>query len=257
MTTKIQPQYAVVANTLIRDIARGTHPVGSLLPAELELAQRFGVSRNTMRSALRMLVDMGLVSRRAGMGTLVQARSAEPNYVQAVESLHQLFPDWRNTEQLVLGSRDVVADEDVARLTAGAVGEAWIRFDTVRRLRRRHTPVSWSFVYVAPAFRAVGSKLHHLREPSYSVFEPVFGRRVAEVVQQSDAVYLPADVAVTLGVEAGSPGLRVARRFLGEDGRMLMVTDSYSPPGREGFTIRLRANWPNRGGVAGRGARGV
>src|SRR5690606_20284333 len=109
VTNRSKPHYAGVADTLIRDIANATYPVGSLLPPELELADTFGVSRNTMRSAMRVLVDMGLVSRRAGLGTVVQVRHATPNFVQSIENLDQLFPDLKTTELQVLGSAEVRA----------------------------------------------------------------------------------------------------------------------------------------------------
>lgn len=243
MLTKNQPQYAVVADTLIGAIADNTYPVGSLLPPEIDLASQFGVSRNTMRSAIRVLVDMGMVSRRAGMGTLVQSQAVAPNYVQAIESLDQLFPEIANTELMLLEERDVVADELLAMLLAGAVGESWVKFDTVRRTRRRPTPVNYTVMYVQPTFRDLGASLNKLREPAYTVMESRFDRRIADVVQQSDATAMPAQIAAELGVEAGSPALRTARRYVGEDGRVLLVTDTYTPAGTEGFTIRFRASW--------------
>lgn len=246
MLTKNQPQYAVVADTLIAAIADNTYPVGSLLPPEIDLADQFGVSRNTMRSAIRVLVDMGMVSRRAGMGTLVQSQAVAPNYVQAIESLNQLFPEVSSTELAVLKESDVVADELLAMLLASSVGEPWVKFDTVRRTRRRPAPVNYTSMYVQPAFRSLGKSLNKLREPAYTAIESTFDRRIADVVQQSDAAAMPADIAAELGVEPGSPALRTVRRYVGEDGRVLLVTDTYTPPGNEGFTIRFRASWAGK-----------
>ena len=246
MLTKNQPQYAVVADTLIAAIADGTYPVGSLLPPEIDLADQFGVSRNTMRSAIRVLVDMGMVSRRAGMGTLVQAQAVAPNYVQAIESLDQLFPHLDATELTLLKTQDVTADDLLAMLLACSPGESWVRFDTVRRTRRRPASVSYTSLYVQPAFRSLGKQLNKLREPAFATLESSFDRRIADVVQQSDATAVPAEIASELGVEAGSPAMRTVRRFVGEDGRVLMVSDTYTPPGTEGFTIRFRASWAGK-----------
>lgn len=249
MQTKNQPQYAVVADTLISAIADNTYPVGSLLPPEIDLADQFGVSRNTMRSAIRVLVDMGMVSRRAGMGTLVQAQAVAPNYVQAIESPSQLFPNLGSTEVALLKESDVVTDDLLALLLACAPGETWVKFDTVRRVRRRSDAVNYTAMYVEPAFRDLGKRLNKLREPAYTVIESLFDRRIADVVQQSDAAAMPADIAAELGVEPGSPALRTARRYVGEDGRILLVTDTYTPPGTEGFTIRFRASWAGKDSV--------
>jgi len=65
------PVYAHVARALSSQIASGRYGVGEVLPSEHELCRSFGVSRATVRSALRSLADAGLVKARAGVGTVV------------------------------------------------------------------------------------------------------------------------------------------------------------------------------------------
>ena len=241
---KNQPQYLAVAETLIRDIGQNKYPLGGLLPPEIELATAFGVSRNTMRAAMRVLVDMGLVSRRAGMGTVVQARAVTPNFVQAIESVDQLYPGMQKTEQSVLARADVTADDELALLLASAPGTSWVRFDTVRRTRRGQPPVCAEFVYVAPALRAIENSLNKLRKPAYTVLESASKQRISDVIQQSDAVLVDEHIASILDVPVGSAALRTVRRFVAEDGKVAMVTDTFYPSGQEHFTIRFRASWP-------------
>lgn len=64
-----------VAAQLRERILAGEFPVGSLLPGEVQLAQELGVSRNSVREALRALVHAGLLGARAGYGTYVRATS--------------------------------------------------------------------------------------------------------------------------------------------------------------------------------------
>jgi DNA-binding FadR family transcriptional regulator len=64
-----------VAEQLRTRIAAGEFPVGSLLPAETELARQLAVSRNSVREAVRSLVHSGLLGARAGYGTFVRATS--------------------------------------------------------------------------------------------------------------------------------------------------------------------------------------
>jgi len=64
---------------LIEAVGDGAYP-GGRLPAEPELAAGLGVSRTTIRAVLQSLEEDGLVSRRPGRGTYVDAealRSAE------------------------------------------------------------------------------------------------------------------------------------------------------------------------------------
>jgi DNA-binding FadR family transcriptional regulator len=56
-------------------IDRGDFPDGSRLPAEVELADRFGVSRPVIREALSRLRIMGVIVSKKGSGSYVQRRS--------------------------------------------------------------------------------------------------------------------------------------------------------------------------------------
>ena len=58
-----------VAAVLSREIKAGLVRRGARLPGEVELARRFGVSRNTVRAALAQLIEDGLISTRSGKGS--------------------------------------------------------------------------------------------------------------------------------------------------------------------------------------------
>ena len=65
--------------------------LGDQLPPEPELAQRLGVSRSTLREALRVLKDKGLIARKRGVGTFVQSRPLLiPSGLETLESLDVL-----------------------------------------------------------------------------------------------------------------------------------------------------------------------
>jgi GntR family transcriptional regulator len=68
--------YRRIASELRDQIRTGQLPPGTQLPTEQELAQRHGVSRNTVRLALGMLTNEGMISSSAGRGTFVRDRAA-------------------------------------------------------------------------------------------------------------------------------------------------------------------------------------
>ena len=70
MTEK--PKYLQVADALRREIVQGTFRDGDTLATEEELRIRFRVSRQTVRQAIALLEDDGLVDRRRGSGTYVR-----------------------------------------------------------------------------------------------------------------------------------------------------------------------------------------
>jgi DNA-binding GntR family transcriptional regulator len=65
------PLYYQISTRLERAIHDGDLPAGSRLENEISLAQRFGLSRPTVRRAIQELVDKGLLVRRRGIGTQV------------------------------------------------------------------------------------------------------------------------------------------------------------------------------------------
>jgi len=63
------PKYRLIAKDLRDSIESGTVPPGGRLPTELELRDRYGASRNTVRDAVKVLIRSGLVEvKRDGHG---------------------------------------------------------------------------------------------------------------------------------------------------------------------------------------------
>jgi GntR family transcriptional regulator len=81
-----EPMYRRIAQDLREQIESGTVEPGNQLPTELELRDRYGASRNTVRDAVKLLTRNGLVETKPGQGTfavrklepLVSALSADP-----------------------------------------------------------------------------------------------------------------------------------------------------------------------------------
>lgn len=71
MQSSCSPKYEKVANAIRKDIMLGNYPVGSFLPTEPQLEKKYQVSRATVRTAIQLLVQEGLLKVRQGQGTKV------------------------------------------------------------------------------------------------------------------------------------------------------------------------------------------
>jgi DNA-binding GntR family transcriptional regulator len=71
-----QPKYLRIYAALWDRITSGQWAAGRLLPSQRELADEFGVSIMTLRQALQLLTDEGLIEPRHGSGTFVAAHYA-------------------------------------------------------------------------------------------------------------------------------------------------------------------------------------
>jgi DNA-binding FadR family transcriptional regulator len=68
--------YRKIVHAIVADISSGVFPVGSRLPAERDLTERFKVSRPTIREAMIALEMQGLVEARKGSGVFVLASTS-------------------------------------------------------------------------------------------------------------------------------------------------------------------------------------
>ena len=69
--------YRAIADELGNEIASGKLRPGELLPPERALCERWNVERTTLRRALALLSDEGLIEKRPGVGSIVRDRSKE------------------------------------------------------------------------------------------------------------------------------------------------------------------------------------
>jgi len=66
------PLYAQLADLIRSDITKGTLKKGDILQTEMELGEVYSVSRITVRRALSILVEEGMIYRKKGRGTFVK-----------------------------------------------------------------------------------------------------------------------------------------------------------------------------------------
>lgn len=233
------PLYQQVANELIAAIRAGTHPVGSLLPTENELCERFAVSRYTVREALRQLTRLGLVSRRQGSGTQVAAAAPAPAYSQSMRSLSELFQYAQETVYAIDRVDRVTADEELAFILGGRPGRAWLRLEGVRR-GRDGRPICRTLVYVHPDYAAIEEEVRDHHGPIYQLIEARCGVTVKEVRQEIAAEPMGREVAERLGLKPGACALKIVRRYVGENDKPLEVSINHHPAEGFSYTMRLK-----------------
>ena len=86
------PLYHQAARILEEAIEDGRLPRGSKLDGEMDLAEQLGISRPTMRAAIKQLVDKGMLVRRRGIGTMVT-----PKPVRRAVALTSLYDDLKES----------------------------------------------------------------------------------------------------------------------------------------------------------------
>jgi GntR family transcriptional regulator len=240
------PLYAQVEAVLASSIADGTLPLGSRLPSEDSLIERFAVSRTTIRKTIQNLADSGLIEIRRGKGTFV----TQPKITQELTELSGFVEDMRalgrHPTARVVSKQIVEAGESVARQLALAVGTLVVRIERVRLAD--NVPMSFDETYLP---REIGEKVMENdleNEPIFSLLEQKYNRKLVEAEYRLEAVSAEAAVARALGINAGSPIFLIERTSYCAGHQPIDYEKLYYRGDQIRFVTRL-ARRPQTGGV--------
>lgn len=233
-------RYLQVARTLRKEIVDGVYPVGSQLPTEHELCERFEVSRYTIREALRRLRDDNLVASRPRAGTLVVPRPAANSYAQDVMSINDLLAFASGAQLTIDSNAMITVDEELATRTGLKAGTEWLAVRGFRRAEGTAAPVCKTEYYINRAFAAVGRLLQRHSGPIFPLIEDLFGVSVVEVHQEIAAVPVTPDLADALKVDTGTAALQMQRTYKTSDGEVAQVTVNTHPSSRYRYSMTMR-----------------
>ena len=236
------PLYARLETELADAIAAGDFPVGSRLPTETELGERYRASRTTVRKAIENLVARGLVEIRRGTGTFV----TPPRITQELTELTGFVEDMEalghTASAKLLDCLIVAAAADVAAQLAVAPGTEVMR---IRRLRLANGIVlSLDETYLP---RDIGDRIvsHDLdTEPIFSLLEQRYGIPLVEADYRLEAALADQEVAAALTVPAGSPVFLIERTSYSTAGRPVDYEKLHYRGDLIRFTTRLARRKP-------------
>jgi GntR family transcriptional regulator len=206
----------VVREGLRRSIAEGDYGPGDRLPSESELAETYGVSRLTLREAVRGLVTEGYVTRRQGLGTFVTKRPRLRNNVG------ENFGVTRFIAELGMkpGNRDVdIVEEAASERVASALDlEAGAPVVRVERVRTADgDPIVYSLEYIPRHCVPNGaSDLKGVEASLYDVLTDL-GHPISHGVATIKSVLATRPLARKLGLRPGAALLYLEQIDYGRD----------------------------------------
>jgi GntR family transcriptional regulator len=195
------PLHARIEHALQEMLMLPQYQNGAMFPDELTLANRFGVSRGTVRVALARLVDRRLLERKRGVGTRVMPAPTESS-----------ITEWRSFSQ-EMAARNIQVEcfyQDVRRLPATAKvaaalqiekGSQVLRLDRVRGWENQ--PVMHSRSWLHP--RLLMDKEADFSRPLYELLEQKTGVVVDSAYEEFTALAASSAMARRLKIDAGQP----------------------------------------------------
>lgn len=233
-------RYIMVALALKERILGGEYGIGASLPSERELSERFAVSRQTVRAALRLLREERLVSSRPGAGTVVAMPRSSEAFRLAANSIDDLvaYSAHMYTEVRSTGTERV---EGRAAARLGVMpGHDWFVIRGLARYRRRQTPVCWSQYYINGAFAEIGRMLPRDSGPIFPLIEEMFGVSISEMDQTISTSALSRAVADELKAKPGETSIEVRRTYRTSQGLLAQISLHSHAAARFQQTIRMQ-----------------
>lgn len=214
-------------------------PAGSRLISEPDLAKQLGVSRATLREAMRTFETQGLIRRRQGAGTFVVGKV--PVIDAGLEVLESIETMARRLNLAVavsdLNLEEVAAEEDHASEFRVPVGSCLTR---VRRVMRAETrPVA----YLIDTLPEDVLKIADLPEGfNGSVLDFLLERGDDLRISRAaiSATNATAEVAKALEIQRGDVLLQFVSQIYTSDGKTVDYTVSYFIPGYFNFHVVRR-----------------
>jgi GntR family transcriptional regulator len=186
----------------------GTLEPGQPLPPERTLAQRFGVSRSTVRQAITDMVAAGLVQRQHGSGTYPVAAKVELPLRLASYTRDVSDQGLRPTSRVV-SMRKVASDAAIAGALGIDTGAKVWRLERLRLTDSAPLAVECSHLPVA-RFRDLGK---HMNDDVslYRVLEAEYGLTVARATQTVETAMATPEEYRLLEADSAAPVLVLTR----------------------------------------------
>ncbi|MBF6976631.1 GntR family transcriptional regulator [Streptococcus macedonicus] len=124
------PAYIRIHDAIKKEIDRGVWEIGQRLPSERDLADDYEVSRMTLRQAITLLVEEGILERRVGSGTYVASHRVQEK-MRGTTSFTEIVRSQGKTpsSQLISYQRKLANETEIQQLQLKAT-------DTVVRMER-------------------------------------------------------------------------------------------------------------------------
>lgn len=237
-----------LADDLTRGITNGDYPLNSFLPTELQLCEKYNVSRYTVRLALADLTRMGLIKRWPRLGSKVISVGFDESYAQTYTAFHEIDGLSSTHKRFIHRTEECVVDQELAKQLECQKYLRFLRFSNVRTNPiQGEKPVVYTAVYVNAAYSRLPdlARLNPLVLLS-TLIEKEYGEKVMEVIQKVSAVPLPLEAAQFLDAQVGTPALRILRHYMGIKQNILEISESFHPGDRFALTMNMRTNRDHR-----------
>jgi GntR family transcriptional regulator len=213
-----------VREGLLEDLIGGDLEPGAKLPNENEIADRFSVSRATVREAVLGLMDAGYLARRHGSGTYVTSSPRTRHPLETTVSYTAMIRESGHEPGETVLRKGVRAPSELERkLLELGVDELLIEVERIRLAGKR--PVIYSRDRIPVVL--LGEHPHDSLDSSLYLILEGAGHPVARASAQLIPTLADAKLAKLLAIKRGTPLLHIDQVDYDERGRAVMLSHEW------------------------------
>ena len=235
------PLYYQLEQDLRARIRANEFAAGAPLPTEQRLCETYGVSRITVRHALDALLTSGLIARRQGVGTFVNAPGETVKSLKLIGSLDDLASYSAPLTHRIVAKEAVPAPPSVAEALDVPVGTPVTRLEAAVSLGGE--PFAHAELYCPPDVGDLINEADANAQASLvAVIEGKLGRPIERADQTIEAALADRRVAGHLGLKVRAPVLKVDRTYYTDMDRAVIAAVVHYHPERYRYSVQLFAN---------------
>lgn len=201
--------YYQLYNILFQDIVGNVYEIGDRLPSEPTLMDAYGVSRETVRKAMEMLVGNGLIRRERGRGSTVIANRSSSSPQRVVSYLRRTSQDRVRPVKEVISSSFGPAEERVATALALTPGEDVFSLERLRTSDGE--PCYLEHLFMQRSFIPEASAHDFSKESLRAYVGEILKTTWSSVNQRISSIPADEHAATLLDIAPGTPLLRIEK----------------------------------------------
>jgi len=231
------PLYVQLRSHLVQQVESGLLKPGDPVPTEMELMERYGVSRVTVRQAMGNLIDEGLLYRQQGIGTFVRRARIQQELGTLTGFSEEMVLRGLKPSTKLVSAEMVAADDLLSERLQIQTGEKVLRMVRIRLADGEPMALD-----ISHCPNVIGERLlkEDLEQPLYTLFEEKIGIELERAQQIIESALADEFVAQHLCIQKGKPILRMERVAYSVDDLAVEYSKTFYRADRYSYRVSLK-----------------
>ena len=232
--------FVLTKDEIINYINDNNLKVGDFLPGESQLCQLFGISRGTLREAMRVLEEEGVVIRKQGVGTFISNSKLS---IRSTLDINEGVTEMIIGKSMIPGSKlteikTFKANKKLAEKLQISPDEPLFMISRVRTANK--IPIAYTIDYLPQSLISENLPENFIQGSLYKYMEEKLNILVSNSLLFIEPIALPKSVAVALNVKTGTLALLLKQTDSDTNNRRVLYSEEYFIYNRFEFVVYRR-----------------